>query len=341
MKWNKLERKLSWQILWKYEPLQLSFFVSDSCTTLLPFSTMLTQWTLSEDPTCLWTNIMSYNVILVALSQYRHRWLHNRVLERDKDQRTKLSRSSSALLDFEVSRYTLPGHRPPSTSQITGHPLYLSPAAPHFLYVCFEVEPPGILRSSSLPLSLWIPGKDSSGNDGCRFPECVPNTTPSSLFYFEFNGPLLCSLSKFCIAYGFWPMYLGYSSEAVVYEGLDLSCGFLCCPSCFWPIQWDRIYVGVEDPELSFGSYCPGAPLFLSWRKATLALPIRALTSESVPPRLFTMLPRYVKFSTSSSTFSPSTIGPSLAVLWEKKIQKQTPQQIPACRTNPRTCRRG
>ena len=118
--------------------------------------------------------------------------------------------------------------------------------------------------------------------------------------------------------------------------------GFLGCPQCFWSIQWDRLYVGVEDPELSFGSYCPGAPcVFLSWRKATLALPIRALTSAPVPPWLFTMLPRYVKVLTSSSTFSPSTIGPSLAVLWEKKIQKQTPQQIPACRTNPRTCRRG
>ena len=67
---------------------------------------------------------------------------------------------------------------------------------------------------------------------------------------------------------------------------------------------------------------------FLSWRKATIALPIRALTSTSVPPWLFTMLPRYVKVSTSSSTFSPSIIGPSLAVLCERKIQKQTPQRL-------------
>ena len=41
--------------------------------------------------------------------------LLNRVMEREKDQRTRLSRSSSALLDFEVSLYTLPRHMPPTT----------------------------------------------------------------------------------------------------------------------------------------------------------------------------------------------------------------------------------
>ena len=121
MKWNKLERKLSWQMLWKYEPLQLSFLLR-FMYNLLPFSTNLTQWTLSDGPLACCTNIMSYNVILVALSQYRYRWLHTRVLEREKDQRTRLSRSSSDLLDFEISRYTLPGHMPPSTVLQRLHP---------------------------------------------------------------------------------------------------------------------------------------------------------------------------------------------------------------------------
>jgi len=49
MKWNKLERKL---MLWKYEPLQLSFLLR-SVYNLLPFPKKLTQWKLSEDPTCL------------------------------------------------------------------------------------------------------------------------------------------------------------------------------------------------------------------------------------------------------------------------------------------------
>ena len=49
--------------------------------------------------------------------------------------------------------------------------------------------------------------------------------------------------------------------------------------------------------------------MFLSWRKATtIALPIRALTSASVRPWLFTMLPRYVKASTSSSLLPPKYV---------------------------------
>ena len=93
-------------------------FFSDSYTTCYPFRQI---WHNGDNghfqkipPACC-TNTMSYNVNLVALSQYRYRWLHSRVLEREKDQWTRLSRSSSALLDFEVSLYNLLGHRPPTT----------------------------------------------------------------------------------------------------------------------------------------------------------------------------------------------------------------------------------
>ena len=53
--------------------------------------------------------------------------------------------------------------------------------------------------------------------------------------------------------------------------------------------------------------------MFFSCRNATLALPILALTSASVPPRLLMTLPRYVKVSTSSSAFPSSVTGSVLA----------------------------
>ena len=53
--------------------------------------------------------------------------------------------------------------------------------------------------------------------------------------------------------------------------------------------------------------------MFFSCRNATLALPILALTSASVPTRLLMTLPRYVKVSTSSSAFPSSVIGSVLA----------------------------
>ena len=67
--------------------------------------------------------------------------------------------------------------------------------------------------------------------------------------------------------------------------------------------------------------------MFLSWRKATLALPIRVMTSASVPPWLFTMLPSFV--NVSSSPFPPCVIGPSFAVFILRSLVE------PACIFSP------
>ena len=52
---------------------------------------------------------------------------------------------------------------------------------------------------------------------------------------------------------------------------------------------------------------------FFSCLKAALAFPIRTLTSASVRPFLSTILPRYVKLSTSSKATSSSKMGAVLA----------------------------
>ncbi|XP_060589724.1 uncharacterized protein LOC132744948 [Ruditapes philippinarum] len=66
MKWNLPERQLTWQELWSYEPLQLSFLLR-SVYDLLPSPTNLKLWKLSEDPSCpLWECriITPYHVIM-------------------------------------------------------------------------------------------------------------------------------------------------------------------------------------------------------------------------------------------------------------------------------------
>ena len=64
------------------------------------------------------------------------------------------------------------------TSPTLGHPLYLTQASSHFLYVYYKIAPQGILRVSSLPLALWIPCHGLYCNVECLFRECVANPTP-------------------------------------------------------------------------------------------------------------------------------------------------------------------
>ena len=67
--------------------------------------------------------------------------------------------------------------------------LYLSTAASDFLFVCYEVAPPGIIRPSFIPIALWIPCQGMSCNAGCQFPECVANLTTSSTSFSVSMGP--------------------------------------------------------------------------------------------------------------------------------------------------------
>ena len=83
-KWNLPERKITWQELWNYEPLQLSFLLR-SVYDMLPSPTNLKLWKLTEDPTCpLCENIGSLRHIMsscpTALSQGRYTWRHDQVL---------------------------------------------------------------------------------------------------------------------------------------------------------------------------------------------------------------------------------------------------------------------
>ncbi|XP_045174487.2 uncharacterized protein LOC123535800 [Mercenaria mercenaria] len=83
-KWTVPERKLTWNELWTYEPLQLSFLLR-SVYDMLPTPTNLYQWKLTEDQTCpLCEKKGSLRHILsgcpTALSQGRYRWRHDKVL---------------------------------------------------------------------------------------------------------------------------------------------------------------------------------------------------------------------------------------------------------------------
>jgi len=50
-KWETMDRKLTWEDIWKYEPLSLSFLLR-SVHDLLPSPANLCRWGLITDPTC-------------------------------------------------------------------------------------------------------------------------------------------------------------------------------------------------------------------------------------------------------------------------------------------------
>ncbi|XP_052251742.1 uncharacterized protein LOC127858578 [Dreissena polymorpha] len=83
-KWSTPERRLTWQELWTYEPLQLSFLLR-LVYDMLPTPTNLQRWKLTEGPTCyLFWRIETLRHILslcpTALAQGRYRWRHDQVL---------------------------------------------------------------------------------------------------------------------------------------------------------------------------------------------------------------------------------------------------------------------
>ncbi|XP_060574030.1 uncharacterized protein LOC132731786 [Ruditapes philippinarum] len=83
-RWQVPERKLSWQEIWQYEPLRLSFLLR-SIYDMLPSPTNLYQWKLIDDPACpLCGSPGSLKHVLSScpppLSQGRYRWRHDQVL---------------------------------------------------------------------------------------------------------------------------------------------------------------------------------------------------------------------------------------------------------------------
>jgi hypothetical protein len=83
-RWSVPERKLTWDELWKYEPLQLSVLLR-SVYDMLPTPANLSRWKLSEDSSCVLCkekgtlqHIMSS--CQKALGQGRYRWRHDQVL---------------------------------------------------------------------------------------------------------------------------------------------------------------------------------------------------------------------------------------------------------------------
>lgn len=110
-RWNLPERRLTWQELWQYEPLQLSFLLR-SVYDLLPTPTNLERWKLSEDPSCpLCKQRGTLQHVLTAcptaLSQGRYRWRHDQVLrvladtlEKERKQERQMMTKGPGFINF-------------------------------------------------------------------------------------------------------------------------------------------------------------------------------------------------------------------------------------------------
>jgi hypothetical protein len=83
-RWSVPERKLSWDELWRYEPLQLSFLLR-SVYDLLPTPANLQRWKLTDDAKCQLCECKgtlqhTLSACKTALTQGRYRWRHDQVL---------------------------------------------------------------------------------------------------------------------------------------------------------------------------------------------------------------------------------------------------------------------
>lgn len=103
--WNTIDRKLTWEDIWKYEPLRLSFLIR-SVHDLLPSPANLHRWGLTTDPACdlcdrpgTLEHVLS--CCFTALTQGRYRWRHDNVLSEVADwlegERKKERRSNPKL----------------------------------------------------------------------------------------------------------------------------------------------------------------------------------------------------------------------------------------------------
>jgi hypothetical protein len=98
MRWTLPDRKLTWNEIWKFEPLRLQFLLR-SVYDLLPSPANLHRWSLTENPDCpLCKKRGTLEHILsscsIALKQGRYRWRHDKVLRMladtlDKERRKK------------------------------------------------------------------------------------------------------------------------------------------------------------------------------------------------------------------------------------------------------------
>lgn len=82
--WNTTDRKLTWEDIWKYEPLRFSFLLR-SVYDLLPSPANLCRWGLTADPKCsLCDRTGTLEHVLsscsTSLTQGRYRWRHDSVL---------------------------------------------------------------------------------------------------------------------------------------------------------------------------------------------------------------------------------------------------------------------
>ena len=108
--WNMPGRKLTWQELWQYEPLQLSFLLK-SVYDLLPTPTNLERWKLSEEPSCpLCKQTGTLQHVLTDLSQGRYRWRHDQalrvladILEKEKRQERQTKTKGPVFINFVKS----------------------------------------------------------------------------------------------------------------------------------------------------------------------------------------------------------------------------------------------
>ena len=146
-----------------------------------------------------------------------------------------------------------------------------------------------------------------SGSVVRLFTKCVSNPFPATQLQL-FSGRLLVwFVEQFFVGEDLRPADLQDASQALVNEGFYLRGVVGCCSPYFAPNSNTDFTLVLKNPYLCMDREGSRSPNVFNNTKATLAFPILAITSASVPPNLSTMRPRKVKLSTFSKA-APSSM---------------------------------
>ncbi|KAL9955706.1 hypothetical protein ACROYT_G037066 [Oculina patagonica] len=99
--------------------------------------------------------------------------------------------------------------------------------------------PPAVSGTASAPLPLWVPSQCLLGDIAVCFPEGVPNPTPLSPSYLDFDPFLLSCCPKLFICYDLWPVDAHDGSQAFVDKGLQFGGVRFCYSPRFRAVKED------------------------------------------------------------------------------------------------------
>ena len=222
---------------------------------------------------------------------------------------------------FSLGPWLLLEHRPCTTSLQR----LLSWA---ILSSCFQLSPICVMSASRsrrqvvfglpppLSLALRVPRQGLSRSVSIGLSQSVAKPSPFSLKNFYLDSNLVCSIPAVLVADFVHPQHSQNFPQTLIYKVWILFSVVLFIHHVSAPYRNTDLTFVLNRRSFVVLPIILDFHTFLKMWNAALALLILVFTSASVPPRVSTILPRYLNDSTSSSHSPSSMIGLSQVVSW-------------------------